>query len=154
MKYRIVEKEPFKIVGVKYEVKMVDEVLSPSYGHMMENISDDTMNDLASRSADQTYGIVHASANHKEEADGTTKFNQFIGAVSNEKAGEYSTLEIESYKWVVFEVEGNWEHVEETWMRIYTEWLPSSSYELDRGPEILADKEDKSEIWITVKDKG
>ena len=160
MKYRIVEKEPFKIVGVKYEVEMKDEVLSPSYGHMMENISDDTMNDLVSRSSDLSYGIVHASADRSENSAGNATFtasnatfNQYIGVFSDDDAEEHSTLEIGPYKWVVFEVEGDWEHIEETWMRIYSEWLPSSAYELDSGPEILADKEDKSEIWITIKDK-
>ncbi len=160
MKYRIVEKEPFKIIGVKYEVEMKDEVLSPSYGHMMENISDDTMNDLVSRSSDLSYGIVHASADRSENSAGNATFtasnatfNQYIGVFSDDDAEEHSTLEIGPYKWVVFEVEGDWEHIEETWMRIYSEWLPSSAYELDSGPEILADKEDKSEIWITIKDK-
>ncbi|HIV81267.1 MAG TPA: AraC family transcriptional regulator [Candidatus Salinicoccus merdavium] len=160
MKYRIVEKEPFKIVGVKYEVEMKDEVLSPSYGHMMENISDDTMNDLVSRSSDLSYGIVHASADRSENSAGNATFtasnatfNQYIGVFSDDDPEEHSTLEIGPYKWVVFEVEGDWEHIEETWMRIYSEWLPSSAYELDSGPEILADKEDKSEIWITIKDK-
>lgn|SRR5699024_5652961 len=160
MKYRIVEKEPFKIVGVKYEVEMKDEVLSPSYGHMMENISDDTMNDLVSRSSDLSYGIVHASADRSENSAGNATFtasnatfNQYIGVFSDDDAEEHSTLEIGPYKWIVFEVEGDWEHIEETWMRIYSEWLPSSAYELDSGPEILADKEDKSEIWITIKDK-
>lgn len=153
MKYRIVEKEPFKIVGVKYEVEMVDEELSPSYGHMMENISEEAMTNLASISVKKGYGMVHATANYSEDDTGHATFNQYIGAFSDDRAEEYSALEIGTYKWVVFEAEGDWEHIEETWMRIYTEWLPSTSYELDSGPEILADKEDKSEIWITVKDK-
>lgn len=153
MKYRIVEKEPFKIVGVKYEVEMADEVLSPSYGEMMENISEATMTDLASMSEENGYGIVHATADYSENDTAQATFNQYIGAFSDDETDEYSTLKIGSYKWIVFEAEGDWQQIEKTWMRIYTEWLPSASYELDSGPEILADKEDRSEIWITIKDK-
>jgi len=35
MKYRIVEKEPFKVVGVKYTVEMINQILSPTYEDMM-----------------------------------------------------------------------------------------------------------------------
>ncbi|WP_020620537.1 GyrI-like domain-containing protein [Paenibacillus daejeonensis] len=43
--------------------------------------------------------------------------------------------------------------VEETWQRIYSEWLPSSNYELVEGAELLASRDHKSEIWISVQEK-
>lgn len=51
-------------------------------------------------------------------------------------------------------MDGDWQQVEETWKRIYSEWLPSSSYELAEGPEMLVSKDQKSEIWIAVRKKG
>lgn len=44
-----------------------------------------------------------------------------------------------------------------TWAIIYTEWLPSSKYELVEAPEILYTQNNESnhdvysEIWIVVK---
>lgn len=52
--------------------------------------------------------------------------------------------------WAIFEVKGEWIHVEEHWQRIYTEWFPTVHYEVV-GPEMLASQSEKSEIWIAVK---
>lgn len=154
MKYRIVEKEAFNIVGVKYEVEMVDEILTPAYEEMLTAISDKTMKELASLSDKEPYGIVHASVNYEEDEKGRATFNQYIGAVmTKEVLGAYSSLEVPSLLWAIFEVDGEWTQVEEQWQRIYSEWLPSSSYELAEGPEILASQDQKSEIWICIKKK-
>ena len=149
------EKEPFKVVGVKYAVEMVNEILSPTYEDMITAISDIEMKELESISNKEPYGIVHVSVNYSENEDGVATFDQYIGAVTTkEETGEFSILEIPSHLWVIFEVDGNWQHIEEHWQRIYSEWLPSSSYELAEGPEILASKDQKSEIWISIKKKS
>ncbi|QKS73044.1 AraC family transcriptional regulator [Paenalkalicoccus suaedae] len=154
MNYRIVEKEAFQVIGVNYEVKMNGDELTPSYEKMLTDISEETMNELASLSTQAPHGVVHATANYQEGADGQATFDQYIGAAT--KVGDvssYATLEVPKHLWVVFEVEGEWAAVEEQWQRIYTEWLPSSSYELAEGPEILSSQDNKSEIWVSIKEK-
>ncbi|MBD8069627.1 AraC family transcriptional regulator [Bacillus sp. PS06] len=154
MKYRIVEKGPFKVVGVKYAVEMVDQILTPTYEDMIEGISDNKMTELESLSNMEPNGIVHVSVNYSETMEGKATFDQYIGAVTaKEVSDEYATLEISPLLWAIFEVDGEWTEVEEQWQRIYSEWLPSSSYELAEGPEILASKDQKSEIWISIKKK-
>ena len=155
MKYRIVEKEAFKVIGVKYEVEMANEILSPTYESMIAGISDEKMSELESFSNKEPYGIVHISVNYSESSDGKAIFNQYIGAVTTkEEKNEYSTLEVPALIWAIFEVTGDWLQVEKNWQRIYSEWLPTSSYELtEGGPEILASKDQKSEIWISIKKK-
>lgn len=136
MNYRIVEKDPFKVVGVKYAVEMVNEILSPTYEDMIAGISDTRMKELESISDKEPYGIVHVSVNYSENMEGKATFDQYIGAVTTkEEIDEYSTLEIPHLLWAIFEVDGDWQQVEEHWQRIYSEWLPSSSYELAEGPE-------------------
>nr|WP_149472768.1 AraC family transcriptional regulator [Oceanobacillus polygoni] len=155
MNYRIVEKEPFQVVGVKYSVEMADGELSPAYEDMITAISDSKMNELESMSdTEERYGIVHVSVNYNESAEGKATFDQYIGAITTKEVTDaYSTLEIPSLLWAIFEVDGDWQQIEEHWQRIYSEWLPSSSYELAEGPEMLASKDRKSEIWISVKKK-
>ncbi|WP_193769088.1 AraC family transcriptional regulator [Metasolibacillus meyeri] len=154
MKYRIVEREPFQVVGVKYEVEMVNEILSPTYEDMIANVGESGLNELATISKGEPHGVVHVSANYSESIEGKATFEQYIGAVTTEEIEKYETLKIPSLLWAVFEVDGDWTQVEEQWQRIYSEWLPLSSYELAEGPEILASKEQKSEIWIAIKKKG
>ncbi|WP_019156552.1 AraC family transcriptional regulator [Robertmurraya massiliosenegalensis] len=154
MKYRIVEREPFKVVGVNYAVEMVNGILSPTYEDMIAGISDTRMKELEYISNKEPYGIVHVSVNYSENMEGKANFDQYIGAVTTKEAtDEYSTLEIPGYLWAIFEVDGDWTQVEEHWQRIYSEWLPSSSYELAEGPEMLVSKDQKSEIWVAIKKK-
>ena len=154
MNYRIVRKEAFKVVGVKYEVEMVNEILTPAYEDMIAAIPDSTITELESISNHEPLGLVHASANYSENAEGGATFDQYIGAVTTkEKPVGYSELQVPPLLWVIFEVDGDWTKVEETWQRIYSEWLPSSSYELVNGPEILASREEQSEIWIPIREK-
>ncbi|MCM3761635.1 AraC family transcriptional regulator [Alkalihalobacillus oceani] len=154
MNYRIVEKDPFTVVGVKYEVEMVNELLTPTYESMIAAISDTEMKELESIANKEPHGIIHVSVNYSENDEGKASFDQYIGAAtSQEPLEKYSTLEVPALLWAIFEVDGDWEQVEEHWQRIYSEWLPSSSYELAEGPEILASNDQKSQIWISIQEK-
>lgn len=154
MNYRIVEKESFQVVGVKYAVEMVNEILSPTYEDMIAGVGESRLKELATISNGEPHGIVHISVNYSESVEGKATFEQYIGAVTTEKTETYETLSIPSLLWAIFEIDGDWIQVEEHWQRIYSEWLPLSSYELVEGPEILASKEQKSEIWIPIQRKG
>lgn len=154
MNYRILEKEAFKVIGVKREVQMVNNELSPSYEEIVASVSEETMKELAEMSNDEPHGIIHVSADYTEDMDGKATFNQYIGAVTTkEEKDKFSALKVPALTWAIFEVDGEWERVEEEWQRIYAEWLPSSSYELAEGPEILASRDQNSEIWIPIKRK-
>ncbi|MCR6097165.1 AraC family transcriptional regulator [Salipaludibacillus agaradhaerens] len=154
MNYRIVEKEAFKIVGVKNNVNMINEILSPTYEEMMAEINDTKMRELASMLNMAPYGMVHASANYSEDEEGNATFNQYIGVASTkEEINDYTTLEVPASTWAIFEIDGDWPHIENHWQRIYSEWLPTSSYELTEGPELLVSDEHKSGIWISIKKK-
>ncbi|MFS0788831.1 GyrI-like domain-containing protein [Shouchella sp. 1P09AA] len=88
--------------------------------------------------------FYHALAQH---------FHQYIGAVSSVASHEpFASIEIPAMTWAIFEVDGDWTHVEELWQRIYTEWFSTVPYELIR-PEMLASQNDKSEIWIGIREK-
>lgn len=71
------------------------------------------------------------------------------------------TLEIQEGLYAVFNYKGNQSKAASFFNSIYTEWLPSSNYELDNRPqfEILGEKyknndsDSEEEIWIPVKIK-
>jgi len=60
---------------------------------------------------------------------------------------------------IIFKVVGSFsDTLQDVWGRIYSEWFPSSNYELAEGPEILwneggdTKKPDyRSEIWLPVQ---
>jgi len=59
--------------------------------------------------------------------------------------------------WAVFSVQGSPDGLQEAWKRLYTEWLPSSSYELANLPAVeayLPPEEECNELWIPVIPKS
>lgn len=75
---------------------------------------------------------------------------------------DMQVLEISEGLYAVFHYKGNQENAATFFEQIYTEWLPSSNYELDNRPqfEILGDKyknnspESEEEIWIPIKKRN
>jgi len=71
------------------------------------------------------------------------------------------SLEIQEGLYAVFNYKGDQSNVAEFFKSIYTEWLPSSDYELENRPqfEILCEKyknnrpKPEEEIWIPIKKK-
>ncbi|KGM45005.1 hypothetical protein NP83_08585 [Neobacillus niacini] len=50
----------------------------------------------------------------------------------------YSKLEVPALTWAVFEAVGPFPNtLQNVWGRIYSEWYPSSNYQLAVGPEML-----------------
>ena len=72
---------------------------------------------------------------------------------------DMESLEIEEGLYAVFNYKGDQSNVAAFFNSIYTEWLPSSGYQLDTSPqfEILGEKykngspESEEEIWIPIK---
>lgn len=163
MNYRIVEKEQFKLVGFKKRVKIVFEGVNSEIAKMTELLTPDVIKQLKSVSNVEPIGIISASTNFSEERmEETGELDHYIGvATSKNEIAEFDILEIDASTWAVFESIGPFpDTLQNVWGRIYSEWFPSSGYEVARGPEILwnespdtSNPKYKSEIWIPVKKK-
>jgi len=153
LQYRIEEKNAFQIVGLKTELIMKDGKLSPDYGEVMKQLTDDLAEKMIELSDTTPRGVIHATMEDQMEfTDGALE--HYIGAaVSNDYSGDFAKRDVPALTWAVFEVKGEWEVVDEEWKRIYSEWLPSSNYELVNEPTILASKDELSEVWIPVEEK-
>lgn len=154
MKYRIEEKQAFQVVGIKKQLTMEDGELNPSYDEVIAELTDDLMEELIELSDTEPEGVIHVTTDYSETTQHQETFNHYIGAaVQSSYSGKKETKIVPASTWAVFEMEGDWESIEEEWTRIYSEWLPSSNYELVKGAEILASKDNHSEVWIQVKKK-
>ncbi len=163
MNYRIVERKPFKIAGIMKRVNIVFEGENPEITGMYKSLNEELINRMKSLSNVEPYGIINASTNFSEgRMEEKGKLDHYIGVATdkNETDG-LAVLEVSSNTWAVFEAIGPFpETLQNVWGRIYSEWFPSSNYELAEGPEILwneskdTSKADyKSEIWIPVSMK-
>lgn len=163
MNYRIVEKKPFKIAGIMKMVNIVFEGVNPEITGMYQSLNEELINKMKSLSNVEPYGIISASNNFSEgRMEEKGKLDHYIGvATDKNETDDLEVLEVPSGTWAVFEAIGPFpETLQNVWGRIYSEWFPSSNYELAKGPEILwneskdtSKKDYKSEIWIPVSMK-
>jgi AraC family transcriptional regulator len=160
MDYRIVSKEAFQIVGFKKRITLVFEGINPLVGSLTERLTPEIIAELKSLSDMEPSGILSVSANFEERTSEGSKLDQYIGVATTKTASDqYDTLPIPASTWAVFKVVGEFpKAIQDTWARIYAEWLPSSGYELTGSAELLWNESPDttrldyhSEIWIPVR---
>jgi AraC family transcriptional regulator len=161
MNYRIEDKEAFRIVGISKRVPIVFNGVNPDIAAMYQRLTPELIETIKGLSNVKPLGIISASAHFSEERmEGKGELDHYIGAVTTQEAPEgLSQLEVPASTWAVFTSVGPFPGtLQDVWGRIYSEWFPSSDYELSEGPEILwnEDKDTtslqyKSEIWIPIQ---
>ncbi|HIE8455210.1 TPA: AraC family transcriptional regulator [Bacillus cereus] len=163
MNYRIEEKEPFQIIGITKRVPIVFNGVNEEIASMWKSLNPEAIQTLKSLSNMEPTGIISASTNFSEgRMEEKGELDHYIGVATTKDCPEqFAQLEVAASTWAIFEAVGPFpETLQNVWGRIYSEWFPSSNYELAEGPEILWNEQKdisspnfKSEIWIPVLKK-
>jgi AraC family transcriptional regulator len=110
-------------------------------------------------------GMLSISADYAdgyaEQPKEGMELDQYTGVATTKPAPENfecDTLQVEESDWAVFTTVGPFpKEMQDAWARIYAEWLPSSDYQLTKGPTLvwydspdLTRPDCKNEIWIPV----
>ncbi|MGE7608119.1 AraC family transcriptional regulator [Peribacillus frigoritolerans] len=163
MNYRIEEKEAFHIIGIKKRVPIIFNGVNPEIASMWKSLDEKTINEIKNLSNVEPLGLLSASANFSEgRLEEKGELDHYIGAATTRECPDNLTqLNVDASTWAVVEAVGPFpETLQNVWGRIYSEWFPSSNYELREGPEILWNENKditsptfRSEIWIPVMKK-
>jgi AraC family transcriptional regulator len=156
LNYRIEKKEAFRIVGISQPLHHEIEKNFESVPKMWQSAAmDGTVPKLMSMMDSEPKGVLGVSVcNNLED------WKYFI-AVASTKAID-NTLEeftVSPFTWAIFSGEGQCpQAIQGLEQRIVTEWLPTSGYEYDNGPDIEvylnADQQNAQyEVWIPVMKK-
>lgn len=163
MDYRIVEKGPFHIVGLKKRIALIYEGVNPEAAEMFKSLTEDDIRSLKAMSDVEPQGLLSVSVNFTEGREEGTQLDQFVGvATTQSHSDQWSILPVKASMWAVFTVKGEFpKALQDTWARIYAEWFPISGYEISEGPEMVwtASKDTPltdyhNEIWIPVVNKS
>lgn len=160
MNYRIVERDCFKITGVKRIFTLQNEENLTGIPLMWkEHHAGGTNDTLLKLNNGDIKGLLGVCVDNQSETEGTVEY-----WIATEHAGdppaEFEHLHIPASRWAVFEVRGPMpDAIQNTWKKIFSEWFPSNSYEHAGTPEleVYLDNENPdspdlySEIWIPVK---
>ncbi|MDQ6598941.1 AraC family transcriptional regulator [Bacillus salipaludis] len=162
MKYKIVERESFQVVGVKKEFSTLNDDNIKGIPKMWGEVHKDGTNELLFKiNNGKIEGILGVCVT-KKEYQGDQLIDYWI---ATEYVGEtpdgLEILDIPSSKWAVFEVHGPMpDAMPRVWKQIYQEWFPSNAYEHAGTPEleVYSDEDPSSEdlyseIWIPLKQR-
>lgn len=163
MNYRIEQKEAFNIVGIMKRVPIIFEGENPEIIEMWKSLTMEKIDQLKKLSNVEPKGMIQVSTNFSEgRMEEKGELDQYIGVATTQECPEdFAKLEVPALTWAVFESTGPFPNtLQETWGRIYSEWLPTSNYQVIEGPEMLSIKTKeltspsvKSEIWIPILKK-
>lgn len=154
MKYRIEQKSEFKLIGTSRVISMVGEKNYEMVPRFWEDLWNNgtTRQLIKEKGPLQVPGVCHDFDYEKQEFIYTAAVEY-----RPELEGKYETiLEIPAATWAIFEGD-QWDDMQPTWKRIFSEWFPATGYELLPAPEIelsYPENEDGTinwEIWIPIK---
>jgi AraC family transcriptional regulator len=159
MKYRIVERAAFKVIGVNQEFLWNPEVAGipgvPQF--WSESQQNGLVDQLSGLNNGQIKGLLGITENFNSEKNTVDYW------IATEHTGDIPTklsgFVFPASKWVVFEVHGPIPSAMiNAWTRIYSEWFLSSGYELAKIDPIeayidsnLESPDSVNEIWVAIK---
>lgn len=161
MKTRIVDQPAFKIVGVQKRVPMQYEGVNKEIEQLATSITDSQKREMHNLQNIEPREVVNVSYDAEENFVKEEGYlTHMIGVLTTAEniSDQLDVIGIDKSKWIVFENQGEFPKVlQDTYAKIYAEWLPESEYNLADLPMFsftkFTDKNNKvaySEIWVAV----
>lgn len=161
MKTRIVEQPSFKIVGVQKRVSMQFEGVNNEIVDLSDSITDSQKKEMHNLQDIEPKEIVNVSYNADEnfiKEEGYLTHMVGVLTTQNNISKQLDVVNINASKWIVFENEGKFPKVlQDTYAKIYSEWLPDTEYKVSDIPMFSFTKFNDtnkdfaySEIWVAV----
>ncbi|WP_327172286.1 AraC family transcriptional regulator [Streptomyces sp. NBC_01336] len=159
MRYRIVEKEEFRVVGRKARVPLVHEGVNPAIATFIRSIGGETVERIKGLSDQEPEGIVQVSDDLADGRAEGTELDYYHGVVSSAPVPEdMDALPVAAGTWAVFDSSGAFpQALQYLWRDVFTEWFPSNPYRSRPGPEILRvhvspdGAQADAQLWIPVE---
>ncbi|MFD9719706.1 GyrI-like domain-containing protein [Streptomyces sp. NPDC059076] len=174
MRYRIVEKGEFRVVGKKARVPLVHEGMNPAIAAFIRSLAPETLQRIESLSDQEPEGIVSVSDDLDDSRAESTELDYYHGVVtsppnpnspdipdsheSREGVEDMDVLTVPAGTWAVFENSGPFpQALQYLWRDVFTQWFPSNPYRSRPGPEILRTRlsqdaaQAEAELWIPVE---
>ncbi|MFS8200400.1 AraC family transcriptional regulator [Streptomyces sp. CWNU-52B] len=159
MRYRIVERDQFHVVGRKVRVPLVHEGMNPEIARFIRGIDQETLRRVGELSDQEPAGIVGVSDNLDPSRAEGTELDYYHGVVTGAAPPEdLDALTVPAGTWAVFESSGPFPlALQHMWRDVFTQWFPSNPYRSRPGPEILRTRlspdaaHADAELWIPVE---
>ncbi|MET9437914.1 AraC family transcriptional regulator [Streptomyces sp. NPDC006551] len=159
MRYRVVDKAGFTVVGLKARVPLVHTGPNQAIMDFVRGIDPRTLERLEKLSDQEPHGIVAVCDDLDPSRAEGTELDYHHGVITSVAAPEgTTTLAVPAGTWAVFTTSGPApQAIQELWRDVFTEWFPSNPYRGRPGPEILRTRlspdrtEAEAELWLPVE---
>ena len=159
MRYRIVEKDEFRVVGRKVRVPLVHEGMNPAIADFIRGLGKETLRRIEDLSDQEPQGILGVSDNLDPSRAEGTELDYYHGVVSGAAVPDgMEALTVPAGTWAVFENSGPFpQALQYLWRDVFTQWFPSNPYRSRPGPELLRTRltpdaaQADAELWIPVE---
>lgn len=163
MKTRIVDLPKINIVGVEKRVPMQFEGVNNEIEKLANSITEEQKKKMYNLQNIEPKEIVNVSYNADEDfvkEEGYLTHMMGVLTTENNISDQLDVINIDKSKWIVFENEGEFpKKLQDTYARIYSEWLTETNYNLADIPMFSFAKFNDSnqntaysEIWVAVTD--
>ncbi|PBC72197.1 AraC family transcriptional regulator [Streptomyces sp. TLI_235] len=159
MRYRIVAKPDFTVVGLKARVPLVHSGQNGAIVDFVRGIDPRTLERLEKLSDQEPRGIVAVCDDLDPSRAEGTELDYYQGVITSMAAPEGTTvLAVPAGAWAVFTTSGPApQAIQDLWRDVFAEWFPSNPYRSRTGPEILRVRpspdgaEADAELWLPVE---
>ncbi len=159
MRYRLVEKDSFRIAGRRARVPLVHEGLNPAVTDFIRGIDPAQLAQIKALGDQDPAGVVSVSDNIVDRTQEGTDYDYFLGvATSAPVPDSLDSIDVAAGSWAVFDSDGPFPAaVQNLWRDVFTQWFPANPYRSRPGPEILRTRISadgstaEAELWIPVE---
>lgn len=163
MRYRIVDKDAFRVTGPKARVPLVPEGPNEAMVEFVKGIDEATherIHELSDQEPRGLLGVTHPLEPGRGEG-GDVDYYQAAATSSSEVPEGMESMRVPAGTWVVFPFERYTfpEQIQRIWLYAFSEWFPSNpAYQHGQGPDMLKVDYDEreeglasGELWMPVR---
>ncbi|MET9481432.1 AraC family transcriptional regulator [Streptomyces sp. NPDC006638] len=162
MRYRVVDRPDFTVVGLKARVPLVHVGPNQAIIDFVRGIDPGVKESLEKLSDQEPQGTVAVCDDLDPSRAEGTELDYYHGVITSAAAPEgTTTLGVPAGTWAVFTASGPVpEAIQHLWRDVYAEWFPSNPYRTRPGPEILRTRlsadgtKADAELWLPVEREG
>ncbi|MFH8793690.1 GyrI-like domain-containing protein [Streptomyces sp. NPDC017941] len=162
MRYRVVDRTAFTVVGPKTRVPLVHSGPNQAIIDFVRAVGPETLERLEELSDQEPRGVVAVCDDLDPSRAEGTELDYYQGVITSSAVREapegMSVLPVPAGTWAVFTTSGPVPRaIQELWRDVFTEWFPSNPYRSRPGPEILRTRtapggaEADAELWLPVE---
>lgn len=159
MRYRVVDRPDFSVVGLKARVPLVHTGPNQAIIDFVRGIDPRMPERLEKLSDQEPQGIVAVCDDLDPSRAEGTELDYYHGVITSAAAPEgTAVLSVPAGTWAVFTASGPApQAIQELWRDVFTQWFPSTPYRSRPGPEILRTRlsadgtEADAELWLPVE---